>query len=188
MAVIQPAQIVDMDAEFGGSAEAPPAIPPRDRVLAERQAQEDAKLQKLGWRAIGVSEEATRLMESFEQFAGGKVMRTIDVTHGSMMRTVASSASRMVWLEAAMDEIQRKPADQITDADLMKLQMYHDQWKDCAKINKDCNGEAVKAAHVRVLMAAKLVEQEGKKRNKKAAWKRAIPTSPARTPARGPTA
>lgn len=173
-------QVVDMDAEFAGEA----SVSPADRALAERHATEDAQLQKLGWRQIGVSEEGARLMEQFESFAGGKIGRTIDVTHGSMMRTVASASARMVWLERVMGEIQAK--EKIDDADLMKLQMYHDQWKDCAKITKDCNGEAVKAAHIRVMMAAKMVEQGNKKRNKKAGWKRAIPAGGAR-PA-GPSA
>lgn len=173
MAALEANQIVDLDAEFGVA----PAVSPADRVLAERQAAEDAQLQKLGWRNIGVSEDGARLMEQFEAFAGGKIGRTIDVTHGSMMRTVASASARMVWLEGEMSVIQQKDSEDITDADLMKLQMLHDQWKDCAKITKDCNGEAVKAAHIRVMMSSKMAEQGAKKRNKKAAWKRAIPTA-----------
>lgn len=165
--------IIDADAEFGDEAQA--AVPPKDVVVAETQANDDAKLQKLGWRGIGVSENAARLMESFEGFAGGKIVRTIDATHGSMMRTVASAAERMVWLEGMMNEIQKKEAKDITAEDLMKLQMFHELWKDCAAISTKCNGEATKAAHIRVMMAAKVHEQQNNGRKKKAAWKRAVP-------------
>lgn len=180
--------IIDTEDGAGDTmASAQPSPPPPAVVAAQAQAADDAKLGRLGWQGIGVSEKAARLMESFEVFAGGKVIRTIDATHGSMMRAVASAAERMVWLEERMNEIQSKPNDQITAEELMKLQMYHDQWKDCAKISKDCNGEAVKAAHIRVLMASKMVERASKTRNKKPGWKRAIPTGGARQTKGGAT-
>lgn len=163
----------------------PPGVKPADVTSANAQNQIDLKLQKLGWEGLGITGNTAQLMESFEKFTGGKILRTIDATHGGMMFGFAKTAERFDYLSKKLDDHRNK-------VELLSPEMEaltHTQFMECADQMRKFNAEATKAAHVRALIAEKANDAMNKGKKKKAKWdrrgggpKQVTPSQPPRTP------
>lgn len=160
---LAPSKIIDVAEGFGGSASVP--VSPKARAQLEDMERADNTLARLGWAGVGVTPKTAALMESMEAFTKGKILRTIDATHGSMLRASASSLTRMVELEEDMMKIRAKyePRGEMAgqtmgDEDMARMDMLHRQWVDCVKIQVQCNVAANNAANTRLMIDAKVKE------------------------------
>lgn len=170
-----------LDAEDDVSPPTPTALPPgvtkEDQQLAEAHKQIERQMQRLGWEGLGITGATAQLMESFERFTGGKILRTIDATHGGMMFGFAQTSARLDYLAKKLDDPDVKENPELEA-------MYHKQFMECSDQMRKFNAEATKAAHVRALIDEKARQVASKKRNKKPGWNRTQkvqPAAPSRT-------
>lgn len=147
-------------------------VSPANRKRAAALTAQDEKIKKLGWEGIGVKNpDQLRFLQSLEQFVGGKIMASLDATHGGVLYAFAQAAYRFSKISERLVEIEQNP----TIATAAIADDLHNQWVDCANLMKSFNDSASKAAAQRALIEAKARELGNKKKKKRApGWAKAV--------------
>lgn len=153
--VIEIDETIDRDAK----PPAPPPTPtgeisPRDEAVANAHLDQAQKLERFDWEGIGIRDRETiDLMRAFEANAGRGVLRMMDTMQGGMAYAFARVSRRFAELDNRLVELRKNVVSSREKENLMTESFLHEMWMATAKEMQKFNAEAVKASHMRLLIA-----------------------------------
>ena len=181
-----PSAATVMDIEDTIDRDPPPAVPAietppdgisaRDAAIVAAHHDQAHKLERFDWEGIGIRDRETLdLMRQFEANAGRGVLRMMDTMQGGMAFAFARVSRRFAQLDQRLQELREKLLkDPNAKEDLAKEAFLHQMWLETAKEMQKFNAEAVKASHMRLLIAARArTMKKAAERMKQGGWQHA---------------
>lgn len=162
--------------------ELPPNVPPPPPSLLEAekkryvdQAIVDEKVALLGWESVGVTGAAMELMSSYQAFAGGHMMATMDVAYGGLMVNYANLSMRMERVLARWARMDEDVANGGTFNEELDSKL-HKQFVELSALRLKFSKATNDSALTRATIAEKMRNEDKKRPLKLRSVRRPAPT------------
>jgi hypothetical protein len=145
---------------------------------AEALTEQDKKLQK-GWDTLGITDpDELAMIENFETFTHGAIIRTVDATHGGLLAVFVKASTQFRKLTQELEE---------PDITAQRKKEIYPFWFKTGELIRKVAADTTRAAHIRAMIEEKAKElgqqvggqhQEGAGKRQRAGWNTPIDVTP----------